>query len=471
MVAVATVPLYLDAIGIERYGILLIAWLLLGYFGFTDLGLTRATAHHVARLRNGPAASRQALVVTAITINAAVGVVGAAVLYLVASVVLGTLVIVPDGLTPETVQLLPWIAIGVPAVTLTGVLNGALEGMGRFGVVNLIGSVGTSVFQIVPLLVAVHVAPELDVLVASAVLTRYVFIAVLAVAVAQTLPVNWPLPWAFRTWAAELVPYGLWITADKLLGPLLAAVDRVLIGASLGAASVSLYGVPYNLAIRARLLPLALTRAMFPQLSQLSGTLVAASALARSATTALARLSAPIVIAGMIAMHPFLSVWVGGAFAEDAAFLGETALMGMWLGGIGLIPFTMLQACGAPKAVVWIRAVQVVPYVGAMMLGLKVVGLAAAPVVWTLQVAADCALLARRARVGASLVRSIWPPGGLVAAAWLLVVAIPQPAIAPAVAGCVPLILSLMLARPVVLRLLREHGRRRAMNRTDARAS
>ena len=457
VVSVATVPLYIDEIGLDRYGVLLVAWLLLGYFGFADLGLTRATAHHVARLSNSEPAARQALFVAAVTLNVLAGIVGAAVLYLVATLVLTVMLDAPAHLSIETKQIVPWIAVGVPAITLTGVLNGALEGVNRFGAVNLITSVSTSLFQVVPLLVAIAAGPQLDELVASAVIVRYVTLIALMAAVAHTLPLSWSMPWSVRSIRAQsrqLVPYGLWITADKVLGPLLAAIDRLLIGTVFSASAVSVYGACRQPPVRARMLPLALTRALFPRLSVFPRGAPEALNIIERASGALGVLSAPIVIAGIIAMRPFLEIWVGAAFSGDAAFVGQTVLAGMWLSGLALVPFTLLQADGRPRAVARIRALQVVPYALAMSAGLITVGLAAAPVAWTIQVTVDCFWLARSAGIGRAMIRGSWAPGTLVCVAWLATALSASATVLPLVIAGAALIASLACAAPTVRGLL-----------------
>lgn len=56
VVGIVTVPLYVSEIGIERYGALSIAWVLLGYFGQMDFGVGRAITQRISALGGKPSA-------------------------------------------------------------------------------------------------------------------------------------------------------------------------------------------------------------------------------------------------------------------------------------------------------------------------------------------------------------------------------------------------------------------------------
>jgi O-antigen/teichoic acid export membrane protein len=71
--ALITIPIYIAHIGAARYGILSVAWILLGYLGFLDLGLSRASINALSRLSHGSAAERAAVLVTALYMNLLLG--------------------------------------------------------------------------------------------------------------------------------------------------------------------------------------------------------------------------------------------------------------------------------------------------------------------------------------------------------------------------------------------------------------
>src|ERR1700722_16611882 len=75
-VSLVTVPIYVRHIGDARYGVLSIVWVLLGYFGFLDLGLSRAAVNALARLRDAPQGDRARVLVTTLVLNLSLGLFG-----------------------------------------------------------------------------------------------------------------------------------------------------------------------------------------------------------------------------------------------------------------------------------------------------------------------------------------------------------------------------------------------------------
>src|SRR4029077_4469825 len=80
-VALVTIPIYLRHIGEARYGVISIVWVLLGLFGFLDLGLSRAVTNALAKLSDAPQAHRARVLLTTFGLNLGIGVIGGVVLY------------------------------------------------------------------------------------------------------------------------------------------------------------------------------------------------------------------------------------------------------------------------------------------------------------------------------------------------------------------------------------------------------
>jgi len=344
-VSLVTVPIYLNAIGDARYGVLAIIWLFTGYFGVFEMGLSRASAFHLARQHDETAAVRSSTFWTALWMNLGFGLLGAVVLYAVALPVFTHFFHMSDPMRHGLLTSLPWIAAALPLSTLGGVLAGALEARERFAYMNLIGVFNTAVTQIGPLLVAVFISPELTWLIPAVVIARASGLLLQFVGVWRFLPIV-PSVLFDRTRARALLTYGGWISLTNIVGPVLVTFDRMLIGALLSVQAVTYYTVPYNLVSRVSILPGALSTSLFPRFSRTAN--AEGKQLAERGLYLLLAVMTPIAVIGIALLPLFLTHWISPAFSRHGAVVGMILLAGIWINGLAYIPYGLLQGQGRP---------------------------------------------------------------------------------------------------------------------------
>jgi O-antigen/teichoic acid export membrane protein len=391
VLALVTVPLYLHAIGADRYGVLAIAWLLLGYFGLFDLGLGRATTYRLAALSGEEPAAHARVFWTAVVVNIGMGLVGAVVLWAASAYFFEAVFKIPADLRREVIASAPYLAASVPIATLTGVLTGALQARQRFFEMNMVSILSTTLFQVFPLLVAWFVGPSLPLLLASAVAARLLAILVLWWQCHRYVIAEAPKPVFDRSEVKTLLSYGGWVTVTGLFGPLLVILDRFAIGAIIGATAVTIYTVPFQLAQRLTILPNALVNALFPRLP--SASVEERERIAERALRVLLPIVTPPVLFGIFALYPFMDLWIGKELGRQAAEVGGLILLGFWANSLGIFAYVAMQASGRPDLVTKILLVEIPPYLILLYFAMTWFGIIGCAAVFALRCAADSALM------------------------------------------------------------------------------
>jgi O-antigen/teichoic acid export membrane protein len=387
--ALLTVPIYLRLVGADRYGVLAIAWLILGYFGLFDLGLGRATAQRIAALRDADARERGETFWTALVVNAATGVVGGALLWPVVTYVFTHHFKVDALLRPEILAAVPLLAASVPVATTTGVLSGALQGRERFRESNIVSVASTMLFQLLPLLVAWLHGPNLAWLLVAALAARIIALGALWMKCRDLVD---GVPFRFdRARMGVLLRYGGWVTLTSMFGPVLVLADRFAIGAILGAAAVAGYTIAFQLAQRVALLPTALANALFPRLA--SAGEQEEAALGDAATRTLASVMTVPVLIAILLMDPFLRLWLGATMAVSAGPIAKVLLIGFWANAFAIVPYARLQARDRPHLVTAMLLLQIPPYLLLLFGGIRIWGLLGAALAFTVRAFADYLLL------------------------------------------------------------------------------
>jgi O-antigen/teichoic acid export membrane protein len=389
-ISLVTVPIYLRLVGTDRYGVLAIAWLLLGYFGLFDLGLGRATSFRIASLKSASPEARASTFWAAFAVNVAMGGVGGLALWAAASQFFGHVFKVDEALRPEILAAVPLLAASVPVATITGVLTGAVQGRERFLEINIVSVVSTALFQLLPLAIAWKFGPNLVWLLTAALAARFLGALVLAYRCYLELTRGQPIR-TDRKEMGVLLRYGGWVNLASIFAPVLVMLDRFVIGATIGAAAVTTYSVPNQLASRTAIMSYALNNALFPRLSAASPE--ERQVLSERAILAFAALLGVPFLGAIYLIGPFLHVWVHERLGPEAPIVGRLLVAATWTNGLALISYTRLQASGRPDVVTWVTLLEIPPYVGLLYLGLHFWGLPGAALATSIRFAADFVIL------------------------------------------------------------------------------
>jgi O-antigen/teichoic acid export membrane protein len=385
-VAIVTIPIYVRHVGDARYGVLSIVWILLGYFGFLDLGLSRAAINALAKLREAPQSERARVLLTTLLLSLGFGLVGAAVLFVVGGYLFQHVLSVPVELKQEVAKSFPWMVCLFPMTLMSGVGFGALESHERFLTANSLQIFGMSLTQIAPVIVAVFVSPSLTVIIPTIAVAQAMSTIAIGVCVYRLEG-----PFSFRAFdwseARTLLHYGGWVTVTSVIYPILVSADQFLIGSLLGVAEVAHYAVPMNLILRTQTFPIALGRTFFPRMSSLPRD--AAHELGARALQALGYGYAALCAPGIILAPVFFRYWIGPDFALVSAPVAQILFFGAWINGLSFVAYTLIQSQGRPDLTGKLHFAELLPFLGVLWLLTANFGINGAATAWSLRCVVD----------------------------------------------------------------------------------
>lgn len=390
LISLVSVPLYIHLIGLSRYGVITICWVLLGYFGFLDFGLSRASANAMARIDPGDSRERSLVFTTTLYTNIGLGIAGGLAMYLIGEELLTHLVKIDGPLLAETRTAYPWMAAMLPLGMVGGVMTGALESRENFLASNLLGISGSVMGQMLPLIGAWLIGPSLGTIIPLILLSRLGFVLLSLAAVARLCGPIQPLRFS-TVWLRRLFGYGSWVSISTFLNPILDTVNQLAVGAMLGAAAVARYSIPMTLAVRSQIVATALARTLFPKLSRSSSE--EARKTTQAATGALAYGFATVCGPAILFAGTFLDLWVGHRLGPDSATVARIVLFGAWTNGIGFIPYNHLQAQGRPKVTAIVGLIEILPFLAVLWVLTSLLGLPGAALAWTARVTINALVL------------------------------------------------------------------------------
>lgn len=349
-VGIVVIPYLVHGLGVNGYGILSIASLILGYFGIFNLGLSRATVKFVAehlspeRIHKVPE-----IVWTSFLLLVSIGtVVGVSAAFFVPWAVT-RLFKMPVSFMGEARTGLFLLCASMPIMLGVDALRGVLEAAQRFDLINLVrvpASVGYFGLAALAVALGVKVPGVIMLLIAVRFLsgTAYMLFCL------RVFPGLRSGPQFSRAALRPLTVFGGWIMISNITGPVFGYIERFMIASILSVGMLTYYTVPFDVVGKVLIFPMSIVPALFPYFSYHGDRSREA---VRDVTSRTAKyillFLAPITAVAVFFAYDILRLWMGAAFAARGAGVMQIVAVLFFVNAFAMIPYTSVQALGRPE--------------------------------------------------------------------------------------------------------------------------
>lgn len=362
--AVLTIPFRVTAMGLERYGVMGLAWAVIGYLSLFDLGLERAVNQAIAsRTNSGKSGEIPRVFWTALTLMTMLGVAAAAIGIAMSSWLVTSVFAIPEALHRETIVAFWLLALTLPFQMMGAGFSGALESVHRFDLTSK-ASITLTFFTYVAPVIVLLVTQNLVAIAACALIGRILLLAIVGISAYRVFAPARQYQIPDRNVLRLLLKTGGWMNLISLLHPLMTTIDRLIIGAVVSLTAVSFYTVPYDSATKLWVIPLAMAGVLFPIFSD---------AVARNDSRRVRlfvqglRFSflsiLPISLGMAIFAWDGLNIWIGAELANGGGRVLQILAIGICANAFGHIPFVLIQGAGRSDLIAKLQLVELPIYV------------------------------------------------------------------------------------------------------------
>lgn len=388
------IPTLLSGYGNARFGFLTIVWSLIGYFSIFDFGIGRALTKLVSdRIGTSNTCDIPDVTATGLRVMLMLGIL-ATVIILVAAPWLVGLLKIDASLLDEATTSLRILAVSIPFVILSAGLIGILEAHGQFQSINMI-RLAMGLLNFAAPLLMLHWSHQLVPATISLAISR-VMTTVLYFSRVMRLSSMCASRGSFKKHhIRELLGFGGWITLSNLISPLMAQMDKVVIGGVVALALLPFYSVPSDLVNRFSFAPISMVGVFFPAFAATwaSGKRAAIPEMYAGASKAMCAAMFPVALCLYTFAPEGLTLWMGHSFSSQSAPLLRWLALGLLVNSIARVPHALLQATGRPSTTAKLHMIELPVYALGLWFLLAHFGILGAAIAWSGRMALDFLLL------------------------------------------------------------------------------
>ncbi len=387
------VPLLIDRLGAAKFGVISLAWIVIGYTSLLDLGLGRALTKLTAdRLGAGRQQDIPRLFWMAIALLAAIGVVSGSIVIALSGWLANDVLSISDSLTRETQATFILLGCTVPFVLVSTALAGSLEAHQRFDLAKGVAVPLSFLSFFGPVAIAFFTT-NLAAVVSAVCVSRISATAIYLFLCIRVEPQLRDERTIDRTRISPLLRYGGWVTVAAAAAGAMLSLDRLLIGATVSAAAVAFYATPYEASRQLLFVSGTFASVLFPGFAANVGRdrERTETLFGRGVRATFVGLF-PLTLIASVLSYEILDVWINSEFARNGGPVLQLLPIGILINGLAFVAFALVQST-RPDIIAKIVCVELPLYLGGMWLFLHIDGIRGAAIAFTIRAFADTTIL------------------------------------------------------------------------------
>jgi O-antigen/teichoic acid export membrane protein len=352
LVGVATMPYVIRHLGPDRFGLLSIAWMVVGFFAFFDLGIGPATTKFVAELLGkGETEKLPALVWTALVTQSSFGLLAGILVAAASPTLVDRLLKIPPGLRPDAHWVFLILAVSFPINFAVGSLRGVLAAAQRFDLLNAIGIPSSALGYLIPA-GALALGFGLRGIVLLLVVSQIVGLGAYFLLCLRLYPALGRACAFHRSLVRRLLVFGGWVSVTSTLAPILNNFEKFVAARLLSVGALTFYMPCYSVISKVTIFPSAFAAALFPAFSYCGPSTQNSHLLKKLALYPLKYIlliMVPVTITFLLFGDDILRIWLGADFAHHSATVFRILALVFFIHAFAYLPLASINGLGHPE--------------------------------------------------------------------------------------------------------------------------
>lgn len=359
-IAMPSLGILARGLGPDVFGLYSLVFIVLGYSGIFDAGITRSVVYFVSRNRSSDNEVSDLISTACVFLFSFSLLIVAPLAYFMDDFV-GSL----SGYTQESqYQLIVGmrlVVLSIPLVLLNLVFQGYLEGRQKFFELSVFKMAINPLASLLPAL-SVLIYGTLTAAILSLLTAKLIALVLISLVYVRDLGQRkQSIGNVSLSSFDKIIRFGGWISLSNVLSPIMNTFDRFIVASIYGANATGMYSVAADAVSRFSIFPVAVAKVIFPIFSDSSKEPIHQEIRRQS----IRMISLPMLAVTSFAIfyaEEIILMWFGSAYIGNTVLVFQVLLMGFFFNAIAQVPYGIIQASGNAKYTAMLHAAEVIPH-------------------------------------------------------------------------------------------------------------